>query len=112
MQDTMVMQIKLTEFQENILLELSKTFNTAFICKKLNIKPITLTKTIQILSEKDMLKENTLTLKGKKMVHYLEFRNETISLFLNKYNIPYTDEIFSQLAKLDFRVIIALKNLV
>ena len=112
MNEILIFETKITELQENILIELNKTYNIPFICKKINIKPITLTKTIQALTEKEFLLDNQLTEKGKKMVHYLEFRNETISLFLNKYNIPYTDEIFSQLAKLDFRVIIALKNLV
>ena len=112
MPENLIIEIKLTEFQEAILLELSKTNNLPFICKKLNIKPITLTKAIQILTEKEMLINNTLTEKGKKMVHYLEFRNETISLFLNKYNIPNTNEICNQLSKVDYKVIVALKNLV
>ena len=106
------MQIKLTELQETILLEISKTNNFPFICKKLNIKAITLTKAIQILTEKDMINNNVLTEKGKKMVHYLDFRNKTISSFFNKYNIPNTTEIYNQLAKVDYRVIIALKNLI
>ena len=112
MPENIVMEIKLTELQEIILLELSKTNNLPFICKKLNIKPITLTKTTQILSEKEMINETILTEKGKKMVHYLEFRNETISLFLNKYNIPNTSEIYNQLSKLDYRVIVTFKNLI
>ena len=112
MSENIVMQIKLTELQETILLELSKTSNFPFICKKLNIKAITLTKAIQSLTEKDILSNNLLTEKGKKMVHYLEFRNETIYSFLNKYNIPNTSEIYNQLTKVDYRVIIALKNLI
>ena len=112
MSENIVMKIKLTELQETILLELSKTNNFPFICKKLNIKSITLTKAIQSLTDKDMLNNNTLTEKGKKMVHYLEFRNETISSFLTKYNIPNTTEIYNQLAKVDYRIIIALKNLI
>ena len=112
MSENIVMQIKLTDLQEIILLELSKTNNFPFICKKLDIKALTLTKAIQSLTEKDMLNNNTLTEKGKKMVHYLEFRNETISSFLSKYNIPNTNEINNQLTKVDYRVIIALKNLI
>lgn len=44
------------------------------------------------------------------MVHYLEFRNETIFLFLKKHNIENTDEIINQLSNLDYKVIIALRN--
>ena len=39
-----LLKIKLTELQENILIELNKTFNIPFICKKLNLKPVTISK--------------------------------------------------------------------
>ncbi len=111
MQEIKVLEIKLTQLQENILIELSKTVNNPFICKKLGIKPITLTKAIQTLTEKDFIENNAVTEKGKKMVHYLEFRNETISLFLKKHNITETLEITNQLSNLDFKIIIVLRNL-
>ena len=41
-----LLNTKLTELQEVILCELEKTNNAQLICKKLNIKPITLSKTI------------------------------------------------------------------
>lgn len=112
MQEILVTQSKLTQLQENVLIELYKTVNSPFICKKLGIKPITLTKAIQALNEKEMLFNMEVTEKGKKMVHYLEFRNETILLFLKKYKITNTDEINNQLSKLDYKLIIALRNLV
>jgi Mn-dependent DtxR family transcriptional regulator len=111
MQENLIIQTKLTELQETVLLELHKTTNTSFIRKKLNIQPITFTKAIQALSEKEMLLNGSLTDKGKKMVHYLEFRNETISLFLKKHKILNTTEINKQLCSLDFKLIIALRNL-
>ena len=55
---------------------------------------------------------NQLTEKGKKMVHYLEFKNDTISLFLNKINIESTIENISQISKLDYKIIVALRNLI
>ena len=111
MQEILILETKLTDLQENILIEISKTNNLPFICKKLSIKPITLTKAIQSLVEKEFILNQEITDKGKKMVHYLEFKNETISLFLKKHNIPSTNEIISQLNKLDYKIIIALKNL-
>ena len=111
MQEISIIETKLTELQENVLIELNKTLNNPFICKKLSIKPITLTKAIQVLTEKGLITENTVTEKGKKMVHYLEFRNETISLFLKKHRILITNEINNQLCKLDYKIIIALRNL-
>ena len=59
-----------------------------------------------------MILNNCLTEKGKKMVHYLEFRNETILAFLKKNNIKYTNEIYNQLIKLDYKLIIAFRNLI
>ena len=112
MQEISIIETKLTELQEIILTELTKTFNSPFICKKLSIKPITFTKAVQVLTEKGMLENNTVTEKGKKMVHYLEFRNETISLFLKKNKITTTTEIISQLSKLDYKIIVALRNLI
>ena len=110
MQEIKVLDIKLTTLQENILIEVSKTTNNPFICKKLGIKPITLTKAIQALSEKELFENQMVTEKGQKMVHYLEFRNETIFLFLKKHNIENKDEIINQLSNLDYKVIIALRN--
>lgn len=111
MQEITIIKTKLTYLQENILIELNKTVNALFICKKYGIKQITLSKTIQALTEKNLLIDGILTEKGKKMVHYLEFRNETISLFLKKHKILITEEINKQLCALDYKVIIALRNL-
>ena len=111
MNDISILETNLTKLQENVLIEINKTTNTPFIYKKLDIKPLTLTKTIQLLNQKGLLEDYNLTEKGKKMVHYLEFKNETISLFLNKYNIESNQEIESQLSKLDFKIIITLRNL-
>ena len=111
MQEISILETKLTELQENILIEISKTVNFPFICKKLSIKPITLTKAMQSLIEKEFILNQEVTEKGKKMVHYLDFRNETISLFLKKHNIPNTTETISQLNKLDYKIIIALRNI-
>ena len=110
MQEIRVLETKLTTLQENVLIELNKTYNTPFICKKMGIKPITLSKSIQSLMKYEFVTENDLTEKGKKMAHYLEFRNETILLFLNKHNIPKENDLIIQLSKLDYRLIIALKN--
>lgn len=112
MNEISIFKIKLTELQETILIELNKTFNIPFICKKLNIKPITISKTIQILTEKELLINNELTQEGKKMVHYLDFRNDTISLFLNKLNLNPTIENINQFSKLDFKTILAIRNLI
>ena len=112
MNEISILKIKLTELQETILIELNKTFNAPFICKKLNIKPITLSKTTQLLNEKGLIKDNELTLEGKKMVNYLTFRNDTILLFLNKLNVSPTPESISHLSKLDYKIIVAIKNLI
>ena len=112
MNEISIFKTKLTDLQENILIELDKTFNTSFICKKLNIKPITLSKTIQSLSEKELISNNELTIDGKKMVNYLNFRNDTILSFLRKINVSPTPETISQMSKLNYRIIIAIKNLI
>lgn len=106
-----IFTIKLTPLQETIIEELEKTNNQQFICKKFNIKPITLSKTLQVLESKSLIYENKLTDKGKKMVHYLQFRNETIDYFLHKNHIEATNEILKQMRALDLKIIIALKNL-
>ena len=93
-------------------MELNKTVNMPFICKKLNIKPITLSKTIQLLNEKELIKNNELTAEGKKMVNYLNFRNDTILLFLNKIKLQPNEEYINQLGKLNYKIIIAIKNLI
>ena len=111
MQQISIIETKLTYLQENILIELNKTANAPFICKKFNIKPITLSKAIQSLVDKNMITDGVLTERGKKMVHYLEFRNETISLFLKKQRILITDELTKQMCALDYKIIIALRNL-
>lgn len=105
-----LLNTKLTELQEIVLCELDKTTNTQFICKKLNIKPITLSKTISTLVDKELIKDNQISEKGKKMVHYFTFRNNTISSFLNKHQIPISDDLQKQLKSLDMKIIIALKN--
>ena len=112
MNEISILKTKLTELQENILMELNKTVNMPFICKKLNIKPITLSKTIQLLNEKELIKNNELTAEGKKMVNYLNFRNDTILLFLNKIKLHPNEEYINQLGKLNYKIIIAIKNLI
>ena len=110
MQEIKVLETKLTTLQENILIELNKTYNVPFICKKMGIKPITLSKSIQSLTKYEFITENALTEKGKKMAHYLEFRNETILLFLNKHNLPKESDLIIQLSKLDYKLVIAIRN--
>lgn len=111
MQQISLIQIKLTPLQELVLIELNKTNNNPFICKKLGIKQISLTKTIQSLIQKNLYIDSSLTDDGKKMVHYLEFKNETISLFLKKHHLN-TEEYKDQLSKLDYKLIILLRNLI
>lgn len=111
MQQILTKENHLTQLQENVLIEFDKTVNNSFICKKLDIKQITLTKTLKALMDKEFIIDNTVSDKGKKMVHYLNFRNETISLFLKKYQIEESPEILSQLKKLDLQIIIILRNL-
>ena len=105
-----LLNTKLTELQEVILCELEKTNNAQLICKKLNIKPITLSKIISILSDKNLYSDNELSVQGKKMVHYITFRNNTISAFLNTHNITSNELIERQMKSLDMRIIIALRN--
>lgn len=103
--------IKLTSLQENILNELSTDIDADKICKKFNIKRITLSKIIKTLGAKNLYFNGQLTSLGKKMVHYIKFRNETISAFLKLSNIKETDDIKNQMHHLDYKVIIALKNI-
>ena len=105
-----VLNTKLTELQEQVLCELEKTSNAQFICKKLNIKPITLSKSLSALTNKNLYADNELTDQGKKMVHYIFFRNNTITNFLNLHKITINDEISRQMKSLDMKIIIALKN--
>lgn len=105
-----LLDYKLTELQEKILLELEKTTNYLFICKKLNVKSITITKTIKSLENKKLFLNNSLTENGKKMIHYIKYRNEIISLFLKNNKIENTKEINKQLSCLDYKIIIALSN--
>ena len=111
MNEITFLKVKLTDLQENILIELNKTFNIPFICKKLNIKPITISKTIQVLTDKKLVENNQLTSEGKKMVHYLEFRYDTISSFLKKLNITPSIDNINQFSKLDFNTVISIKNI-
>lgn len=102
--------LKLTELQEKVLLELMVTTNMPFICKKLNIKPISLTRALKSLETKNLVLESKVTSEGKKMAHYILFRNETISLFLAKHQISETPLITKSLRDLNYLVIIALRN--
>ena len=111
MTDISILETNLTNLQEIVLIELNKTFNLNFVCKKLSIKQITLSKTIQLLKQKEFIDETSLTLKGKKMAHYLEFKHETISLLLKKFNIEQTNALINQFEKVDYKVIIGLRNL-
>lgn len=111
MDKNLIIETKLTLIQEKVLLEISKTVNHPFICKKISIKPITLIKTINTLNEKNLLIGDTLTEKGKKMVHYIEFKNETIFSFLNKFKIESTPEIINDMTQLNYKIIISLRNL-
>ena len=104
------LNIKLTELQEMILCELNNSATHQTICKQTNIKPITLSKTISSLTNKDLYKDNQLTEQGKKMVNYLTFRNSTISDFLIQNNIQPTKDIYKQMRNLDVKIIIAIKN--
>ena len=104
------LNVKLTELQETILCELNATTDQQIICKKMHLKPVTLSKTLSLLSNKNLLNENKLTEQGKKMVNYIIFRNTTILDFLNKNNINTSNEIIKQMKSLDLKIIIALKN--
>ena len=104
-------EMKLTTLQENTLLLLDLNLDHLIICRNLSIKYITLSKIIKTLEHKNLIIDNKLSEKGRKMVHYINFRNKTISSFLNKINIKETNEIFNQMRTLDYKIIIALKNL-
>ena len=104
-------EMKLTTLQENILLLLDLNVDHLIICRNLSIKYITLSKIIKTLEHKNLIIDTKLSEKGRKMVHYINFRNKTISSFLNKINIKETNEIFNQMRTLDYKIIIALKNL-
>ena len=103
--------IKLTTLQENILILLNLNVNHQIICQNLSIKYITLSKVIKTLEDKNLIIDNKLSETGIKMVHYINFRNKTISSFLNKINIKETNEILNQMRMLDYKIIIALRNL-
>ncbi len=104
-------KIELTILQENVLIEFSKTTNQPFICKKLNIKQISLTKTLQALNMKGLIENDNLTSLGIETINYLRFKLDTIKSFLSKSNISANKEIIEQLSKLDFQIIVAIKNL-
>lgn len=104
-------KVELTTLQENVLIEYSKTTNQSFICKKLNIKQISLTKALQVLTSKGLIENNDLTLFGKQTINYLRFKSSTIKDFLTQSDIEYTQDMIDQLSKLDLKVIIAIKNL-
>ena len=103
-------QFKLTLLQENILLLLDKNSTTDLICKNLNIKLVTFFKITQTLTDKKLINDNKLTVLGKKMVHYINFRNDTILAFLKTHKIKETNDIKNQMRTLDYKVIIALRN--
>jgi hypothetical protein len=102
--------IKLTSLQENILIELAKNTEPDNICNKFNIKRITLSKIIKTLNNKNLYSNNKTTMLGKEMVHYITFRNKTISTFLKSANIKESERIINQFRVLDYEIIIALKN--
>ena len=110
MNDLNITKIKLTSLQEEILLEYSKNNDSSSICKKLNIKPITLSKVLQSLKIKGLIDNNTLTSSGKELINYLIFKNEIIINFLNVSNLT-NKELFLEMQKLDLKIIIAIKNL-
>jgi predicted transcriptional regulator len=110
MKDTNITNIKLTSLQEEILLEYSKNTDYSYICKKLDIKPITLSKVLQSLKIKGLIDNNTITLQAKELINYLNFKNETIINFLKCSNI-LSDDLLKQMQNLDLKIIIALKNL-
>lgn len=111
MSEINITKYKLTILQEDILIQISKTNNHAFICKKLDIKPITLTKALQSLKLKGLLDETSLTKEGIELVNYFSFRNETIIKLLKYANLTLTKELQDQLSKLDLTLIIAIRNL-
>ena len=104
-------KVELTVLQEDVLIEFNKTTNHQFICKKLNIKQISLTKTLQALTLKGLLENDNLTLLGKQTINYLKFKSDTIKSFLNKSNLEENKDLINQLSKLDFQIIVAIKNL-
>ena len=111
MSEINITKYKLTTLQEDILIQINKTKDQMFVCKKLNIKPITLTKALQALKLKGLMDEESLTKEGLELVNYYFFRNETISMLLKYANLAYTKELHEDLAKIDFRLIIAFRNL-
>ena len=103
-------QVKLTVLQENVLLLLDKNNATDLICKNLNIKLVTFFKIVQTLTDKKLIDNNKLTITGEKMVHYINFRNDTILTFLKIHNIKESNDIKNQMRTLDYKIIIALRN--
>ena len=92
------------------MLEYSKNTDYSSICKKLDIKPITLSKVLQSLKIKGLIDNNSLSIKANELINYLKFRNEIILNFLNNSNI-LSDELLKQMQNLDLKIIIAIKNL-
>lgn len=110
MKELNVTKIKLTELQEEILLVYSEDTNYSFICKKLNIKPITLSKALQLLKIKGLIEDNQLTIVGKELKNYITFRNEVILNFM-QFSKLTDKELALEMQKLDLKILIAIKNL-
>lgn len=105
-------KVQTTILQEQVLIELNKTGNHAFICKKLNIKFITLQKIIRSLIYKGLLDNNqNLTINGKETINYYNFKNNTINQFLKSVNLENNTNLKQLLSKLDFETIITIRNI-
>lgn len=110
MQLTNITKIKLTSLQEETLKEYNINSEYSYICKKLDIKPITLSKVLQSLKIKGLIDNGEITNLGKELLNYLSFRNETILKFMQISNLN-DKELYQELQKLDLEIIIAIKNL-
>ena len=110
MQLTNITKIKLTSLQEETLKEYNINSEYSYICKKLDIKPITLSKVLQSLKIKGLIDNGEITNLGKELLNYLSFRNETILKFMHISNLN-DKELYQELQKLDLEIIIAIKNL-
>jgi hypothetical protein len=111
MSEINITKYKLTTLQEDILIQINKTSDYQFVCKKLDIKPITLTKALQTLKLKGLLDDNSITKEGQELINYYSFRNETSLMLLKYANLNHDKEMMEQISKLDFKLIIAIRNL-
>ena len=75
------------ELQEETLKEYNINSEYSYICKKLDIKPITLSKVLQSLKIKGLIDNGEITNLGKELLNYLSFRNETILKFMHISNL-------------------------